>query len=177
MNETQTSKGDGVYIRTRGNVGATSVMAVITALLFLSLASPAVAADQVPFKGRLEGSVAVTVTVPPFASVFAEGTGNATHLGRFTWEFPHMVNQAIRVGEGTYTLTAANGDTVTIDVTGTATLIAPGVLSTTETGTITGGTGRFADATGTFTTQRTFFVALGVTTGSFEGTISSPGNG
>ena len=96
MNETQTSKGDGVYIRTRGNVGATSVMAVITAFLFLSLASPAVAADQVPFKGRLEGSVAVTVTVPPFASVFAEGTGNATHLGRFTWEFPHMVNQAIQ---------------------------------------------------------------------------------
>ncbi|HET7217906.1 MAG TPA: hypothetical protein VFJ02_07650, partial [Vicinamibacterales bacterium] len=61
--------------------------------------------------------------------------------------------------------------------TGHATLTAPGVLSIVETATITGGTGRFADATGSFTVERVFNQATGVTTGSFEGTISSPGAG
>ena len=152
------------------------VIMVMAAALAISLANPAAAAsDQVPFKGRLEGTVTVTPLVPPFASVLAEGVGTATHLGRFTWEFPHLVNQAERIGAGTYVLTAANGDTLTIDVTGQATLIAPGILATTESGTITAGTGRFAGATGSFTTQLTFFLALGTTTGTFEGTISSPG--
>ena len=148
---------------------------MVAAALAVSLANPAAAADQVPFKGRLEGTVTVMPRVPPMASVLAEGTGNASHLGRFTWEFPHVVNQALRVGSGTYVFTAANGDTVTAEVTGTATLVAPGILVTTESGPITGGTGRFAGATGTITTQRTFFMALGATTGTFEGTISTPG--
>ena len=39
------------------------------------------------------------------------------------------------------------------------------------------GTGRFAGATGSFTVQRQFDPATGTTTGSFEGTISSPGAG
>jgi hypothetical protein len=46
-----------------------------------------------------------------------------------------------------------------------------------ETATITGGTGRFAGATGSFTTERLFDTVTLTTTGSFEGTISSPGAG
>jgi hypothetical protein len=73
-------------------------------------------------------------------------------------------------------ITAANGDTITAEGSGgQATLVAPGVLSIVDPATITGGTGRFADATGSFVIRRTFFVAAGVTTGSLEGTISSPG--
>ena len=149
---------------------------IAIALLF-SLAGPVAAADEVPFNGSLAGTVTVTPLDPPFASVFIEATGNATQLGRFTLLIPHQVNQALRVGEGTYVFTAANGDTVTADFTGQATLLAPGVISTAETGIITGGTGRFAGAIGTFSAERTFFVATGTTTGSFEGTISSPGLG
>jgi hypothetical protein len=147
---------------------------IAIALLF-SLAGPVAAADQVPFKGRLDGTVTVTPINPPIASVVIEGTGNATQLGLFTVEVPHVVNQALRVGAGTYEFTAANGDTLTADFTGTATLLAPGVLSTVDAATITGGTGRFAGATGSFVAERTFFVATGTTTGSFEGTISSVG--
>jgi hypothetical protein len=44
-----------------------------------------------------------------------------------------------------------------------------------ETATITGGTGRFAGATGSFTAERTFYVASGKTIGSSEGWISPPG--
>jgi hypothetical protein len=135
------------------------------------------ASAETTFKGRLEGTVTVTPIDPPIASVLIEATGNATKLGRFTVEVPHVVDQAARVGSGSYIFTAANGDTLTASFTGVATLVAPGVLSTTETAAITGGTGRFAGATGSFTAHRTFFIAAGETVGSFEGTISSPSRG
>ena len=151
--------------------------AVIAFILVLGLAGPAAAGNEVPFRGSLAGTATVTPLDPPMASVLIEASGNASQLGAFTLEFPHLVNQATRTGTGTYTLTAANGDTVTADVTGLATLVAPGVLTVAETAVITGGTGRFAGATGTFAVERTFFVATGVTTGTFEGTISSPGQG
>lgn len=150
---------------------------VALAALVVTLAGPVAAADQVTFKGRLQGSVTVTPLAPPVVSVVIEATGNASQLGQFTLEVPHVVNQATRMGAGTYVFTAANGDTVIAEFTGQATLVSPGVLTTHETGTITGGTGRFAGATGSFTADRTFYAADGVTTGSFEGTISSPGAG
>jgi hypothetical protein len=87
------------------------------------------------------------------------------------------VNTTNRTSTGTYEFTAPNGDTLTAGFTGQASLTAPGVLSIVETATITGGTGRFADATGNFTVERLFNQVTGLTTGSFEGTISSPGAG
>ncbi len=73
--------------------------------------------------------------------------------------------------------TAANGDSLTATFTGQASPTAtPGVLTIEETATITGGTGRFSDATGTFTAHRVFSQLTGVTTGSIEGWISSPGS-
>jgi hypothetical protein len=151
-------------------------MAMTAGALALSLAGPVAAGGQVPFRGSLDGTVTVTPLVPPLASVRIEGTGVATQLGSFTVEIPHLVNQATRVAVGSYLFTAANGNTLTADFTGQATLVAPGVLSIAETGVITGGTGRFAGATGRFTGDRTFFVATGLTTGTFTGTVSSPGS-
>jgi hypothetical protein len=144
--------------------------------LALCLAGPVSAGDQVPFRGTLSGTVTVTPLTPPNASVLIEGSGVAAQLGRFTLEVPHEVNQATRIAVGTYVFTAANGDTLTATFTGQATLVAPGVLTVSETATISGGTGRFDGATGSFTAERTFTVATGLTTGSFEGWISTPGN-
>jgi len=133
------------------------------------------AAQSVPFKGNFEGTQTSTPLQPPFAFVDGSATGNATHLGRFTVKFPHTVNFATRTGEGTFTFTAANGDTLTADFTGQA---QPGpIVSIVEHATVTGGTGRFAEATGSFTVQRLFYPASGTTTGSFEGTIASLGDG
>jgi len=56
---------------------------------------------EVPFKGRLEGTATITPGTPPFLSVSIEGTGNATHLGRFTVEIPHVVNTTNRTSTGT----------------------------------------------------------------------------
>src|SRR5207249_10717841 len=104
------------------------------------------------------------------------GTGNATQLGRFTLDIPHVVDRSTRTAVGTYEFTAANGDTVFAEFTGIATPTeVPGVLYIEETATITGGTGRFADATGSFTVERLFDTIALTTTGSFEGTVSSPG--
>ncbi len=151
------------------------------AALFLTaaLAGPAAAAEkQVPFKGRLEGIVTVTPVDSQFIFVRIQGTGNATHLGLFTVDIPHLVNLQTSTGIGSFAFTAANGETLTADFTGQATPTAsPTVLSIVEIAVITGGTGRFADATGSFIVTRSFNLAAGLTTGSFTGRISSPGAG
>jgi hypothetical protein len=115
----------------------------------------------------------VTPLQPGFALVEGTATGNATHLGRFTVAFPHTVSFATATGEGTFTFTAANGDTLTADFTGQAQL-GP-ITSIVEHATIMGGTGRFAGASGHFTVQRLFDPGSGATNGSFDGTISAPG--
>ena len=145
-------------------------LAVVVAL---GLAGPAAAGEPVPFKGSLEGDVTVSPLTPPFVQVDVDATGNATQLGEFTLAIPHKVNRADRTAVGTYEFTAANGDMLFADFTGTATPTAiPGVLYIEETATITGGTGRFAGATGSFTCERLFDMVAGTTIGSFEGTIS-----
>ena len=81
---------------------------------------------------------------------------------------------------------AANGDIIYTTVFGSAALsdIPGGFLKVTETHTITGGTGRFTGAQGSFTVElfhklEPSGVAGGVETheifGSFNGTITSPG--
>jgi hypothetical protein len=150
------------------------------AAMFLTalLAGPAAAENHVPFKGRLEGFSIITPIDAQFIFVRAIGTGNATQLGSFTVDIPHIVDLTTGIGIGIFTFTAANGDTLTAGFTGQGTPTTdPLVVSIVETATITGGTGRFADATGSFIVTRSFSFATNLTTGSIEGTISSPGAG
>ena len=132
-------------------------------------------APAVPFNGSFEGTQTTTPLAPPEVFVDGSAAGNATHLGRFAVKFPHIVNFVTATGKGTYTFTAANGDTLTADFIGKA-QVGP-IVSIVEEGTITGGTGRFAGAEGTFVVRRQFVPATGVTAGSFEGTVSSVGGG
>jgi hypothetical protein len=102
-------------------------------------------------------------------------TGNATHLGRFTLRGPHRVNLATIpvTAIGTFEFTAADGDTLRASFTGLGTPTAtPGVFSIVETATVTGGTGRFANATGSFIVERVVDLIGLTTSGSFEGTIA-----
>jgi hypothetical protein len=146
-------------------------------LLALAMAGPATASEQVPFRGTLAGIATVTPLNPPTGAVRTEATGTATRLGRFALVAPHTVNQATLTAVGTYLITAANGDTITADLAGTATMVEPpNVISITETATVTGGTGRFAGATGSIQVQRIFNRATGVTTGTLDGWISTAGS-
>jgi hypothetical protein len=151
--------------------------ALIAGALLVSLAGPVAAGDQVPFKGTLAGTATVTPLGGPIVAVEIDATGTATYLGRFTLEAPHIVDQSTMTAIGTYTLTAANGDTITASLAGTARMVEPpNVIAVTETATVTGGTGRFAGATGSIQVERVFNRATGVTTGSLAGWISTPGS-
>ena len=144
----------------------------------LGLAGPAAAGEQVPFKGSLGGDVTHTPVDARTDFVLVEATGTATHLGRFALTVPHRVDRSTvpPSAAGFYHFTAANGDTLSASFTGQAAPTpTPGILAIVETATITGGTGRFAAATGAFICERLFNTITGTTTGSFSGTISSPG--
>ena len=150
---------------------ALSVVAV------LGLAGPVAAGEQVPFKGSLAGEATVTPLTPPNVAIYVEAAGVATHLGQFELDIPHVVNRGDLTARGYYEFTAANGDKVYAEFTGQGTLTdVPGVVYIEETATITGGTGRFAGATGRINAERWFDTVAGTTTGSFDGTVSAPGS-
>jgi hypothetical protein len=132
-------------------------------------ASSAVAAET-PFKG-IVNAVETSQLVFPIASVDRTGTGTATYLGNYTEHVTLQVNVLTGSATGAATFTAANGDTLTASVVGQATPANPGVLSIVEVYTITGGTGRFADASGSFTLESTVNQATEVSSGTLSGAI------
>ena len=126
-------------------------------------------AANVPFKGSFEGSQTVTPSTPPLAMVAMNGTGTGTHLGQFQIALPHTVNFATASASGTATIIAADGSRIVASFTGQA-QVGP-IVTIVEQATITSGTGRFADVSGSFTINRTYEPATGRTSGTFEGTI------
>jgi hypothetical protein len=128
-------------------------------------------ATNLPFRGDLTTN---TLTPPPNAVVTFEGT--ATSLGRFTGRLTASVDLATGQGIGNLEFTAADGDRLLATFVGQGEFIPPNTGRLTEVATITGGTGRYAGATGTFTVVRTdiidlsTFLATGY--GSFAGHIS-----
>jgi hypothetical protein len=157
--------------------GFSALAAVLAAL---TLSGPATAAGkQVPFKGQSSG-VVTAVGFDPVAGIaytLVEGEGEATHLGRFTVTGDVAVDVATGIPQGTWTLTAANGDMLFLEMGG------HGIDETHGFGafTIVGGTGRFEGATGYYEQIITFAVPLGTAdvipyTDVLAGTISSVGS-
>jgi len=138
-------------------------------VLLASVAVSAVAAET-PFKGTVS-AVETGQTVFPIRTITREGTGTATYLGRYTEHVTAQINVLTMSLTGAATFAAANGDTLSASVVGQATRIGPTTLSIVEVYTITGGTGRFADATGTFTLESTVEQTTGVSSGTFSGAI------
>jgi hypothetical protein len=80
-------------------------------------------------------------------------------------------------GSGPVRYIAANGDQIFMTAVGQSEpTVTPGVFRITEINTITGGTGRFAGAKGSFMVERLTDLNTGLTSGSFHGTITSPGS-
>jgi len=105
----------------------------------VGLAGPAGAGTKgVPFKASASGTF-----VSNFPNLSYSGTGSASHLGKISY------SSSSGFFTFTETLTAANGDTLTLlDYT---TIVSP--TEATGTWTVTGGTGRFSAATGTGTSD------------------------
>lgn len=135
-----------------------------------------------PLKGVIEGRhISRTPLTPPVVFDRFEVQGAGTHLGRFELVIEATVDFGARpvTGAGTYTFTAANGDRLVAAHTGFSTLVRPGTVLITEHAVIdpNRSTGRFSGAEGAFTVERLADAATGVggvTSGTFEGTISLP---
>ena len=144
-------------------------------VLATAISPPAIAQELVPFKGTYDASEnAAGGTFPVFVQVLG-GSGHATQLGRFTIEAEWQVNVLTGTGVGTFTLTGANGDTLVGTANGTS-VIADGRAYITETCAITGGTGRFAGAAGTFVTARVLTLASPPGTAAEPSTASFQGS-
>jgi hypothetical protein len=112
-------------------------------------------ARERPFKGRIVGNIADTLTTNPaiyIGSAYAKGI--ATHIGAFskvTNDSITFVSTTTMVVKGTFIMTNLFGEQIAGKYEGTSTLGSiPGTFSWFLNATITGGSGRFAHATGTF---------------------------
>jgi hypothetical protein len=143
----------------------------IMAAMFLAAAftSPVVATQDVPFHGSLQATETDTLAFP-FLTVNLSGTGQATHLGRYTTLFRLQVDLRTASSLGSFVLIAANGNSIFGTISGHSTDVGD-LNSIVETATITGGTGRFDDATGSFTIERLLDQATGNSSGAFNGAI------
>lgn len=115
---------------------------------------------SVPFKGKF--------TVDPKTDV---ATGEATHIGKFTAvsqpnteNFPRINSTSISTG--------ANGDQIFTSDIGLFQDLGNGMAEVNIHCTISGGTGRFAGATGSYNTHAIANLALGTFEATMEGTIS-----
>ena len=143
--------------------------------LIAVFASPVLAGQETPFKGSL-AMVQTGVVQGGTLIVGGSGVGNATQLGRFSMTYYVTVDLGTGGSVGAATFVAANGDSFSTTIIGQGTPTPdPTIAMIEEVETITGGTGRFAGATGNFTLHRVVSLVTGVSTGSFNGTILNPG--
>ena len=128
---------------------------------------------SVPLKGSFEGSQTVTPGTPPFVTIEMHAEGTGTQVGRFEIAMPHTVNFAAATATGIATIVAADGSRLVASFTGQA-QVGP-IITILEQATVTSGTGRFANTTGSFTIRRIYDPATGFTAGEFEGTLHLAG--
>jgi hypothetical protein len=137
--------------------------------------------SQTPFTASYSGSA--TWTSP--MTIALAGTGTATHMGRITNQgtvYLTNFNSACPDGPdgvasiNVETLTAANGDTLTITSDDVACPTGPGLYQGTGHWTITGGTGRFTGATGGGPFAGTADLNRGLFTSNPTGTLTLRGS-
>lgn len=143
-----------------------NALPIVFAFLLMASVASAQGNGLVPFKGHFSGSGIPVATV----------SGHATMLGNFTGTANVLVIGPTGFS-GIFMWIAPNGDGIfgTIDVTLTG-AIGPGVFSFAETAAITGGTGRFAGATGPATATGSINMITSAFAGTFNGTMSSVGS-
>jgi len=164
----------------RQSYGFKLVAAVLTAATLIGTATAA--KPMAPFKGQSTG-VVTTLGFDPdlgIVSTHSEGQGEATHLGSFTvtGDVSVYVFTPTGIAIGNWTYVTASGDKLFAHMIGSG---GGDPLHGIGTFTITGGTGRFRGASGTYQQIITFAAVPGsapVVAYSdvlFNGTISYPG--
>ncbi len=103
-----------------------------------------------PFYAKLKTSIQIT-GIPPIRQVSSSGSGVVTHLGKTTYMASATVNFTMQPAQviGTAIFTAANGDEFYTSFSGNTTVVNGTSFGSFE-HTVTGGTGRFENITGSF---------------------------
>ena len=150
-------------------------------LAFVILAAGTAFAANTADKGKhvsIEGTIQELETdevLFPTIYLHGNGSGSATELGQFTMHFEGVVyNDSAGVGIGVeganYTL--PNGDKIFATCTGVgAPTSTAGVNQIVEKCTVAGGTGRYADASGSFTVERLVTLPTGASSGTIKGRL------
>jgi len=138
-------------------IAITTVVVLCSALFCVIVSAADPAAPTRPTKGAWSGTSTVVGSCNNGIGLLinASGTGVSTHFGKSTWDAPSICSNfqtpTDLLGTGTATITTANGDTIIM----TTTFYLFGLGSTGGTWlqniTVTGGTGRFASASGEVT--------------------------
>jgi hypothetical protein len=157
----------------------------LIAATFLTLAAsiPAVNAEGIPlrkpFTGTWEANEVTTFFGNPAIGFFSngEGTLSSTQLGPFALYLTVLVDVGTFDGVGRARLIDANGDSIFTYASGHADPVTPEppVFHITETHIVTGGTGRYAHARGSFSVDRTIDLSTGDSSGTFYGAIIARG--
>ena len=158
-------------MKTNSRLRSTWTLATVLA----AFAITAVAQQLVPLKGSLQGDDSDTFVSANTIIVTTVGTGNSTHLGKFSFTLENTLTIDQGTTEGTIELVAANGDTLFGTTAGSGTFTPAGTIQITESVTITGGTGRFEGAHGSITINRVASPVTFTTEGFFDGFVTSPG--
>lgn len=145
-------------MRSRKNKRAGAAVGFTALMVWLAVVSPGVAVAKAggtdrPVSGTASGTVRLNLLTHNYA---AEVSGTSTQVGLYGARDEGsgaFLPDFTFAGTGEVSLVAANGDELHGRSTLTTSPFTPGAVehTTTEVTTITGGTGRFEDATGTMT--------------------------
>jgi hypothetical protein len=131
-------------------------------------------ATRVAFQGTMQSDESYS-TVSATRFVTGNGSGESNQLGRFTVSYHVEENLHDLSGIDSIHLEAANGDSLQAKGVGQAIEDRTrGMYNVVGIYTITGGSGRFAGASGTFTLKRLVSVTVGIASSTFEGYILIP---
>jgi hypothetical protein len=183
-----TSRNDGMRGERTATVTGRWIILAAAALCAVLVAVPqqAAAANLVPFRATVAETFTASPCPPiPSLCVTNTGSGQATHLGNIRESTVTVLDLASKPGPGcatdghaerrTTTLYAANGDQVTLTATGYSCPTGPTTLSFVDSYVVTGGTGRFAGASGGGTITGTVDLANGTAVDTFSGALSEAG--
>lgn len=152
-----------------------TISLIAATFLSVALSISAANAGRVPFSGTWEANEVSTFFGDPPIGFFSNGQGtlNSAELGPLALYLTNLVDLAAFDGMGLTRVVDANGDSIFAQGTGHADLVTPDppVFHITESHTVTGGTGRYAGARGSFTVDRTVDLSTGDSSGSFNGAI------
>jgi hypothetical protein len=129
-----------------------------------------------PFSGKCELTFnPPPLPLPPVFDQTDTGTCHFSELGKTAYYGEQTINLVAGTQSGWRTFTAANGDILRVEHAGTSAPAGPGLVGFRATLTVVGGTGRFANATGSIVSVGVANLITHATNATFDGSITYNG--